>query len=396
MIYKVYIPNPSDAGTSYKVFICLNEYVENPDELPGNYRKKIAIHPNRSLKDPVHGAMANEFISRFKKPNSRARFLHNDGEWTLTEKPKTFYIGEFPIVLHRDGNRYFLNGQNLTLVRLANVFARIVYKAAFEKDKTVLMKYMMKQMAMPENISYVLENRFPFHFFENFEKVEVRLNVVQIDDEECAIEIADGVWGNISFSNLNTMCNFYIHGKKRGNWKYLSPQELYRRVMNKEPLESDIKVMINFLKQNRQQDIVERRAQDLLNDLAYQYPDNIKLDAEDGIMIMYVRGRGYDWKLTDNKYKSDIQQVSTFVYQPVLIDSYDEETHELIERKMGDADWRGPICIDNMARGSSVGDQFAARALALINDTLTVKMVNTINRYLTAEENKWRIDWDEV
>ena len=58
--------------------------------------------------------------------------------------------------------------------------------------------------------------------------------------------------------------------------------------------------------------------------------------------------------------------------------------------------WRGPICIDNMARGSSVGDQFVARALALLNDTVTVKIVNTIGRYLTADENKFRIDWDEV
>jgi len=392
MMYRVYIPNASDMQSSHQVFIGINEYLGDILESPRN-RRDIIINTNRSLKDPVHGSMANHFMNLFKRPNARSIPLHYD--WTLTNEPMTFYIEGFPIVLHRDENRYFLNGQNLTLVRLANVFARIVYKAAFEKDKTVLMKYMMKQMATPENISYVLENRFPFHFFENFEKIEVRLNVVQIDEDECAIEIGDGVWGNISFSNLNTMCNFYIHGKKRGNWKYLSPQELYRRVMNKEPLESDMKVMINFLKQNRQQDIVERRAQDLLNDLARQYPDNIKLDADDGLMVMYVRGRGYDWKLTDSKYKSDIQQVSTYVYQPTLVDVYDEN-NALTERKMGDADWRGPICIDNMARGSSVGDQFAARALALINDTMTVKMVNTINRYLTAKENEWRIDWDEV
>ena len=57
------------------------------------------------------------------------------------------------------------------------------------------------------------------------------MNVTQIEDDECAIEIADGVWGSISFDNLNTMCNFYIHGKKRGSWKYLSPQELFRRTI---------------------------------------------------------------------------------------------------------------------------------------------------------------------
>ena len=47
--------------------------------------------------------------------------------------------------------------------------------------------------------------------------------------------------------------------------------------------------------------------------------------------------------------------------------------------------WKGPICIDNMQSGSSIGDQFVARALAFLNDTLTVSRVSTIKRYLTHE-----------
>ena len=66
------------------------------------------------------------------------------------------------------------------------------------------------------------------------------------------------------------------------------------------------------------------------------------------------------------------------------------------EVKYSEPNWRGPICIDNMARGSSAGDQFAARALALLNDILTIKVVNTIGRYITADVNKFRIDWDEM
>ena len=58
--------------------------------------------------------------------------------------------------------------------------------------------------------------------------------------------------------------------------------------------------------------------------------------------------------------------------------------------------WRGPICIDNMSEGSSLGDQFAARAFALLNDTMTIKMVNTIKRYLIAPENTNRKDFDEM
>ena len=43
---------------------------------------------------------------------------------------------------------------------------------------------------------------------------------------------------------------------------------------------------------------------------------------------------------------------------------------------------RGPICIDNIHDNSSVGDQYAARALALLNDEVTLKLVYTIAKYL--------------
>ena len=74
--------------------------------------------------------------------------------------------------------------------------------------------------------------------------------------------------------------------------------------------------------------------------------------------------------------------VSTHVYQP---------------REKGDEYvWRGPICIDNMTKDSSLGDQFAARTLALINDTMTMTIVSTIRSYIKEEPNKNRIDINEM
>ena len=66
------------------------------------------------------------------------------------------------------------------------------------------------------------------------------------------------------------------------------------------------------------------------------------------------------------------------------------------QKPTNEARWKGPICIDNMSAGSSVGDQFVARALALLNDTLTVKIVSTIKRYLCNNENSIRVDFDEM
>ena len=49
-----------------------------------------------------------------------------------------------------------------------------------------------------------------------------------------------------------------------------------------------------------------------------------------------------------------------------------------------------------MAEGSPLGDQFAARALALLNDSFTIKIVNTIKSYISAEPNEYRVDFDEM
>ena len=60
------------------------------------------------------------------------------------------------------------------------------------------------------------------------------------------------------------------------------------------------------------------------------------------------------------------------------------------QKPTNESRWKGPICIDNMSAGSSVGDQFVARALALLNDTMTVALVNTIKSYIKTNENEGR------
>jgi len=50
-----------------------------------------------------------------------------------------------------------------------------------------------------------------------------------------------------------------------------------------------------------------------------------------------------------------------------------------------------------MARGSSLGDQFATRAFALLNDNMTVARVSTIKGYLKYKPNEnERVDINEM
>ena len=171
-------------------------------------------------------------------------------------------------------------------------------------------------------------------------------------------------------------------------------KRLYYTLLDKQPTDSELKLMREFLKQNRQQDIVERRAIELLEEMQEEYSDRINLIMEDGCpKELYVKGKAYDWKLTNNEFKSNIQKVSTYVCQPTV--KSDEEGIPIPFDKCNWV-WKGPICIDNMTKDSSLGDQFAARAFALLNDTMTIQIVNTIKRYLITDINTNRKDFDEM
>lgn len=71
----------------------------------------------------------------------------------------------------------------------------------------------------------------------------------------------------------------------------------------------------------------------------------------------------------------------------------------MINNTDGEPYWAGPICIDNLSSGASVGDQFAARAFACMNDSMLVKLVSTVRRYIQKHElnqEEIRLDWDAM
>ena len=354
-------------------------------------------------KDPVHAGL-EEFWRSVISPRNRYsrgfgyRFNH------------VVMIKTCPVVLSREGIRYQLNGKSYSLATICSALARLTYKSCFEDNPEVLLSSLYSTLSLPENVRYCLENRAPYHFIDDFQKIEVRLNVMQIDDNMLAMEISDGVWGEITPKQLDTFCNYYHLGKSRGSWKKLGPKYLFAKLLGRSPTISEEKVMKAFLRQNRTQDMVEERALQLVKDLCEQHNGRIHAvyDDEGILQTMYVRGRGYDWKLTNNKYKTGIQMVSTYIWQPDKdeTENIDCPTWEGTEVEDGTIYlnndiwekkyWRGPICIDNVANNSPLGDQFAGRALALLNDLITVKMVSTIKGYMIHDANKYRIEGNEV
>ena len=331
-------------------------------------------------------------------------------------------FGDFPIHVKKD-SKYFLNGKMFGLEVSSNILARIVY--AYSVGTKDLFKVYFKCLNIPENIRYALENRVPYHFFEEWNQQDVRLNVQQISDKTYALEISDSVWGEISSKDLNTFINSYRFNKKRGNWHSMSPKKLYSRLMGREPSEGELKLMVAFLKQNRTRDIVEQRAKELVTDMLSKFPDKLfyksfkvgskysnprgyeeRWNANNNEFI-FVKGKLYDWKIQkmqETTSKHDRQSVNVFVYNSRNETTYDENG-DMIYDEDGNSvyqeifSWKGPICIDNMTAGggNSIGDQMIARALTLMNDSMAIKLVRTISSYINREDmSEHRLSFDNL
>ena len=379
---QITIPTPNDSSTTHSVVL--------ESDKPIFDTRTYSVSMTRSAKDPIHEGL-NAFFSRlFRKKRKK----YSWSNVRSIEYPVMLTVGSCPLYIEKNTNRFSINGKSTTLDIMSNAIARLAFKAAFEPNALRLLPFFNSILSMPEEVRYVIENRVPYHFYSEYSIHEVRLNVTQISDKECAIEVGDGIWGNITIKELKKFCNFYVKKRKVGGWAYTSPENLYYRLLGKKPTQSELKVMIAFLKQNRTQDIVERRAEKLVAELLEQYPKHLRgVESPSGkITNIIVRGKDYDWKLAANGSSTGTQMVSTYVWQPPnALDVGEEDTGNR------ECHWKGSICIDNLTTGSSLGDQFATRALAFINDRITIKMVGTIRSYITAEPNKYRNgDFDEM
>ena len=335
--------------------------------------------------------------------NDMQRFL-GWGARGYNNAPKTFKCAfEFPDVKTKGGTPatfivekkqpyYHLMSNRMTKKNLMIALSRGIYRSCFEEDALVLTDYLYKMITLPENVSYVLENKTPYWFFKlpQREKVDVRLNTKLIGPKECALEISDGVWAPIGIRDLDIFVDYFYHGHARAKkWAYKSPKKIWNILMGTMPTSSQEKLMMEFLSQNRTQELVENRAKKLMENLTLKYPKRIKSFVFENNTIMVIRGKLCDWVIIDSTYKTNIQKVKTYAFV-----SHEATATEIADSRKGysamqrqknvfyNGNLRGPICIDNIHDNSSVGDQYAARALALLNDEATLKLVYTIAKYL--------------
>lgn len=293
-------------------------------------------------------------------------------------------IGSLPIGIEKKKGIYRVNGHRVGTNELSYLCARLTIKAGLTNDINEMVKTLMNYLSLPEDVRYCLENKVPYYFYENWSKFEVRLNIEQIGFSEFAIEISDGIWGTISAKDLQVYCGYYLHNKKRTNWSNCRPSNLFKRLVGREPSDAERHLMIEFLKQNRTQDLVEDRAISLLRDIESKN-ENVKVFwSGNSPLEVAVRGKLFDWKLMTNPSadKNSLQRVQTYIWAQV-----------------GDEYSWNFCCVDNLSTNSPLGDQFASRILLLLNDKVAVEIVNTLRNYkshVDKNKNERSKEYDKV
>ncbi len=397
MKVKLYVPRADDSQ-----IMDTTSFLYRTTDLKRNYRSKLNrfgeykvvsrldLDKKNSL-DPIYTGISqalNKFL--FMSTNDTVTTI-------ITLK---YDDGDTTIVFQKNKPHFFLNGEKDSKGIIIDNLSKILYRSCFENSSTKMDRYIRRLLLFPPNVMHSVENRTPYSFYSNdgsMVKQNVRIKTKIISDKECALEISDGVWASITIKDLNSFVNYHRHGHKRSEKWGVSPENLWKKLLSYEPSKSQIKLMYAFLEQNRTKSLVEKRAEELLAELETKFPSKIKVFklGKRKQTIMLVRGQRCDWVLKESPSSSDTQKVNT---------------HRFVENNDGEASSKGAlihpynstilgtlsgVCIDNVHKNSSLGDQFAARAMFLMNDVTSSSQINTM-RLPDKEHRIPDVYWDNL
>jgi len=372
----------------------------------GGIEGTYTIYPNRYRRNSTN--LDPTFLSCRDIVNKTiGKAIRTEGRLVLT-------IKGYNIIIRKDGRRYSINYIKGNVADIINNITRLMLRSVYTDDslegQDQLDDYLTRCMNMPVELAYVIENRVPYKFFNGNKLEECRLNVAQIGPENFAIELNNAYWYDMTLKQLRQFVNSYLKDSKVGKFYAISPEELIYILSETRISESQAAVVKAFMLQNRQSDVVERRSMELLQSMGKNYEqvtihNFTNSERNEPTEAMYVRGKLTDWIIADNGMKRGVQDVSTYMLY-VNEDSNREPSPIIALNKLSVPEGTqiiGPICIDNMMSGASKGDQYAARAMAVMNDHVLGTYVSTVRSYLQtlSDENNnsmkpCRIDWDAV
>lgn len=329
----------------------------------------------------------------------------------------SFFTEDVTLIIQKYEKKYYINGNKCNKSRMNAVLPSILMKMNVERDSDNFNKYVDMIIHTDPVIASSIVNKIEYTFYDGDKVIETLLNVAKTGKEYSAIELYEGVW--VEFKD--TQMKSFINSCRGNKNKYLgvSPEELYYLSRGEFLSKSEVQVVYAFLEQNRKSSLVEKRSMELFKDLTERFKgkifERVMIIDGDKKQSMAVKGKQLDWLVVDRGYKAGRQDVST--YAVISLKNYYRATtngkkmwksknemglpnpndNSIFKDKKSDDRFylMGPICIDQAHTGISIGDQFAARSMALLNDIHSFSQVSTLRGYERHKPTE-RVDWDAV
>jgi len=338
-----------------------------------------------------------------------------------------FFDENCKIMIQKHEKKYYINGNQITKSLLNGILPSVLMRMPLLKNQEEMEKQINIAINTDPVIAAAIVNKVEYSFFitehdsktnlKTLRPVSTLLNIEKTSKDTTAIELYEGVWIGLKDNQIKS----FINSCKGNKNKFLgiSPQELYYMSRGEVLSDSQLKVVHAFLEQNRKSSLVEKRSMELFEGLTerfkgkiYSILTNFSTTETEEKKTMAVRGKILDWIVVDSGGGGGRQDVSTFAVidlsnyvkeEKYFVNRFPEESKlsnvniNISSTYTGDKGEEyylmGPICIDQQHTGISLGDQFAARAMALLNDIHSCKQVSTLRGYEKFQP-KIRVDWD--
>lgn len=390
----------------------------------GRYTNVINM-TNNKVSSQDDGTGASKAVSRIINST-----LKNQTWLTIRKRDGDGYLHFFKI-----GNATYCNAHPVKSYMTGPIILGLITTMQNRTQESIDSYIKKCKDSVPEVLA-CLTNNLKYKYFHSGSRETSLLKIDVISDKEMAIQLYEGCWIPMKQTTFRTL---YSSGNDRVNkFTFISPEELYFICTGEHLTDVQIKLMYAYLMQNTSEKLVTQRSLELLDELPKMFPTRVKKivvennpqSRDSTHVIMTVKGNAMDWAISGyitgnnqvgrqsvnshvcislkNYYLSttdpitgvdkniEIKGYSTikehlnintdYVLLPLddcqnlgsirRLNScyYCEESDEIFYLS-------GGICIDQQNTDVSIGDQFASRALAFLNDTASFDRVSTMRSY---------------
>ena len=365
-------------------------------------------------------------------------------------------MGSSYLHFFRIGNKTFCNGFPIKSYMTGPIFLGCFSKlASWNQDRVD--KFVYNSIDSVPEVLAAMTNNLKFNYLLNGTWETSLLKVSLISRKEVAIQLYEGCWMPMKQTAFRSLFN--AGSGRNNKYSTMSPEELYFVCTGEHLTDVQIKYMYAYLDQNTSTKLVTKRSLELLDGLPEMFPSRVKkFDFKDERYntVLVVKGNQLDWVVSGSVNYERVRTGRQNVTSQAIIDIRNYEVqvtipsddgigsinnytvnswHSLIghiPNMKNNEHWRydlvpkqtfygmstinlrrmngsiyyckesgqafvalSGICIDQTNVDVSIGDQFASRVMAFLNDTASFNRVSTMRSYAKIKP-EFRVDFDAL